>query len=311
MKHNRYDLAQSDVGPSIRTATKDLIKVLEKRCKTVVDYVQQLSTLWNNPAQRLQDVASTDNALMEELKGGNNSNEIDDHKSEYSALTAQTGASNISYASSVSHTSSRSGASTVSVLSNLSMSSNKSMNSTASSFGIEGIAHTLLSRGSVSAANATYDKNDNISRKKKRKEKTYHKGEGKDVWDLKKETKMCNSLWLYANISKLTAMVIELIDILILLNEKGDYELATLLQCTMDKYCQAVQASPPPVAPLYPLEWLSRRLMLSVQYFQDRSNPEEVTTKTGETYWEKSAQGIQVWLKARKITLIDSNNKTL
>ena len=310
MKHNRYDLAQSDVGPGIRAATKDLIKVLEKRSKVVVEYVQQLSTLWNNPGQRLQDVASTDNALMEELKGSHNSNEIDDHKSEYSALTAQTGASNISYASSVSHTSSRSGASTVSVLSNLSM-SNQSMKSTTSSFGIEGIAHTLLSRGSVAGANANYDKNDNISRKKKRKEKTYHKGEGRDVWDLKKETKMCNSMWLYANIAKLTAMVIELIDILILLNEVGDYELATLLQCTMDKYCQVVQANSPPVAPLYPLEWLSRRLMLSVQYFQDRSNTEEVNTKTNETYWEKSAQGIQVWLKARKITLIDSNSKNL
>lgn len=311
MKSNRHDLVQSDVGPSIRTATKDLMKVLDKRCKVLVEYVQQLSVLWSNPAQRLQDVASTDNALMEELKGGNNSNEFDDHKSEYSALTAQTGASNISYASSVSHSSSRSGTSTVSVLSNLSMTSNRSASSSASSFGIEGIAHTLLSRGTVTAANTNYDKNDNILRKKKRKEKTYHKGEGKDVWDLKKEAKMCNSMWLYANISKLSAIVMELIDILVLLNEKGDYELATALQCAMDKYSQVVQANPPSMAPLYPLDWLSRRLMLSVQYFQDRSNSEDNNTKASETYWEKSAQGIQVWLKARRVTLIDGNNKIL
>lgn len=57
------------IAASARLAASDLVKVLPRRAEKVKVLVKELSGLWENPAERLQNIASTDITLMDELNG--------------------------------------------------------------------------------------------------------------------------------------------------------------------------------------------------------------------------------------------------
>jgi hypothetical protein len=46
-----------------------MITILPKRALKVKTLVEEVATLWENPAERLSNVASTDITLMDELNG--------------------------------------------------------------------------------------------------------------------------------------------------------------------------------------------------------------------------------------------------
>jgi hypothetical protein len=57
------------IAAAARAAAEEVLASLPKRAAKVRALVEELAALWSNPAQRLQDVASTDVTLMDELNG--------------------------------------------------------------------------------------------------------------------------------------------------------------------------------------------------------------------------------------------------
>jgi hypothetical protein len=57
------------IAAAARAAAEEVLASLPKRAAEVRALVEELAALWSNPAQRLQDVASTDVTLMDELNG--------------------------------------------------------------------------------------------------------------------------------------------------------------------------------------------------------------------------------------------------
>lgn len=293
-----------------------MVAFLQAKCAQHIDIVQELSTLWANPEERLQQVASTDTLLAAELLAPDKdaSDVNDDARSEFSAMSYQSYASNLSRTSGIS---SKSGTSTVSILSNLSLSSSTSSSSSIAgaskkSFSIKGIEHALLSRGTADTP-AGLTKSEATGKKQKKNERKKVKGEGRDVWGLRRECLLCNDLWQLGNIKVAAVEVKGFVEALLLLAGPGDFELACSLQLVMDQYSSTVQSNPSPIAPGYPSDWLGKRMMLSLLRFQDCSLERSVSTSSAAaavssksrltTWWEKAAQGIQAWREYRRISL--------
>lgn len=113
-----------------------MIAEMELRIRVYSDLIQELSVIWSNPEMRLEQVASSEPALMATLNGNEESNtEADESKSEFSTASRYTTGSNVSFRST---NSSASGTSCVSVLSRLSSASTAS---TQSQFSIGGLDH--------------------------------------------------------------------------------------------------------------------------------------------------------------------------
>ena len=310
IRSDRNDLLIEEIGPMVRTDCKETIKLLKHIEGRTEEVVSKLSTLWANPKERLEQVASTEPSLIAELRMLQGQNEYDDTKSEYSLQSNQTGASNLSSRSYLSNTS---GTSSVSVLSNLSISSSMSKATTTSSFAIEGLEHGLLSRGNIEKA---YIKGKHQKMSKKA-EKRRGRGEGgRDVWGLQNENSMCEELWNYGQVRCLVAATIQISEVLLLLGTSQDFDLISQLQTAVDSYTNILMLNPSPVAPGYPPEWLDKRLMNHVKHFQDineidntnenvenkfNNNSENSDIKI-ETWWETVADGIKYWRTIRKIT---------
>ena len=259
-------------------------------------------------------MSTTDAALLEDLQGGPTDGAAaagSDTASEYSAMTQQSVMSYRSDASSV-----RSGTSTVSILSQLSQQSQASQTPSTSSFSIEGLDHSLLSRGKAAqTANNPKDpsnpkekvhKRDNTPRGIKRKEKSKVRG-GKDVWGLRRETAVSDELLSFSNVAAIASNVTDTCDLLILLGGDANVFLATELHRALDTYINTLTQIPPPVAPLYPYEWLQRRAMLSVARYQDVEALKAAAAESGrdqrpsarpvdlESWWKIAADGIKKW----------------
>lgn len=217
--------------------------------------------------------------------------------------------SNMSLASG---TSVRSGVSTVSILSNLSRSSNTgSTVSDASSFSVRGLEHSLLSRGNAYDTAAGGKSAKSIEKKKKRHER-HLKGNkggahgGADIYNLKGENAWCVELCRHCDIKLVATAVVDLRDALLLLGDSlGDVDLASCLQREMTNYAGAIVATPPPPAPLYPVEWLRRKNMEYVRCFQEWPEATADTVQTVGTFsnttvssllwWRIAAEGIIYW----------------
>ena len=114
-------------------------------------------------------------------------------------------------------------------------------------------------------------------RKQKRRERKEGKGVGggRDACGLKKEASTCRELWNIANMGGLARTVRDLCDALLFLPPGGESQgegalsLAISLQRATDAFVVQLKAHPPPVAPLYPPQWLQKRLMTSVSKFQE------------------------------------------
>ena len=310
IKKDRNDLLMEEIGPMVRHECKEIIKQLKYMQERSIEIVGKLSSLWANPKERLEKVASTEPTLVVELRSMQGQHDYDDTKSEYSLQSNQTGASNVSFRS---HLSNKSGTSSVSILSNLSVNSTTSKHSTTSSFTIEGLEHGLLSRGNIGNVVKTKAKQQKISKKA---EKRRGRGEnGRDVWGLQNESSMCEELWNYAQIRSLVESVIQVSDVLLLLaSSSQDFELISQLQAAVDSYTNILMENAPPIAPDYPPDWLETRLMTHVKYFQDKSITNEIdntdnlidekliSNNSSKTWWEVAADGIKYWRTVRKIT---------
>lgn len=261
-----------------------MIAALPSRSERQAVLVAELSVLWADPHARLVQVASTEPTLVAELNGGHlNADgtvwkdvEGDDTKSEFSIVSRQSGAS---YVSTASRSSVRSSASSsVSILSNLSIGSSggKSQAST-SAFSIDGLDHSLLSRGTVKGPGGSdLGGKKEAPRKYKRRQRKTCKGEGgRDLWGLRREAAVCAELWTLAQVSAIARSAKDLCDVLSLfaLGDEGDIPLACELQRSVDVYVKCLQSQPPPVAPLYPPQWMGIRQLVTVCRYQETMFP--------------------------------------
>lgn len=72
----------------------------------------------------------------------------------------------------------------------------------------------------------------------------------------------------------------------------------------MDEYIEAISSTVAPQAPLYPQEWLDKRNMGVVRWFQNtpqNGNADLVTSKN--VWWRKAIAGIACWRNIRKTCL--------
>ena len=264
-------------------AATSIIEALPIRAARQAVLVAELSVLWANPSLRLTQVASTEPTLIAELNGGTlnpdgtvwKDKDEDDTKSEFSILSKQSGNSYISTASRSSVRSTAS--SSVSILSNLSIGSSGGRTVASTSvFSINGLDHSLLSRGSAAGPGSDVDGKREPLRKYKRRQRKIGKGEGgRDLWGLRKESSLCAELWTLAQVSNIARNGKNLCDVLSLCchGDNNDLSLACKLQKSIDVYVKELQANPAPVAPMYPSQWMQIRLMFDVGRFQEALIP--------------------------------------
>ena len=316
VRGGRGDLLHDEVAPAARAAAKELQSLLSSRNEKIVEYAAELGRLWADPVDRLNKVASTDPTLLAELSGVSAA-EVDETKSEFSALTMQSGAS---FTSDMSSASKRSTSSTVSVLSTLSLDSRQSSASavSTSSFGIEGLAHSLLSRGGKKDLLHAEPK-ELHGKRLKREHKNRVRGRGRDVWGLRRELQMAEEMWDFACVEGVARAVRDLLDLFLLLGGKAELAAASELQRAMDAHAALLQSQPAPIAPPYPPEWLSKRFMGKIRHFQEQGvtaaayseateggawdSQERVERGAVLTWWMAAANGIKVWLKFKRVVL--------
>lgn len=282
----------------------------------------------------MDNIASTEADLQAELqeKDDDAKDDVNDNSSEFSAATKYSTSSLLSSTSSI-----RSGTSTVSILSDISdktSASNQSVSSTA--FSIEGLEHGLLSRGSANSysgenrnANGKVYKRDRTPRRQKRIERSKTKGYSKDVWGLRREKELCQELYKYAQLKSYSKAVNELCALLVSANTAEDHALATTLTSNMQQLVKLVQNNTAPIAPAYPKEWLTKRAMTIVTYYQDPKQRLEgkvnrrfgSTAMTGardivltdaeveelvqsKTWWQYAKEGIEFWYTSKMLNLL-------
>ena len=202
-----------------------LIKYFKKRSNEHLALISELNVTWLDPANRLSLVASTEPALFAALNG-EEFNQTDETKSEFtsgSSFSQSTYVSNMSIYSDSSQNSMMSASSSVSVMSINSNRSNYSISSN-SNFSIEGLDHSLLSRGLANPTRKMDTEKSSQKKKKKGKSLREKRGEGrsesKDVWGLRKEYLACESLMRFSNIESLVATVDDLCNSLLFISEK-------------------------------------------------------------------------------------------
>eukprot|EP01039_Chlorochromonas_danica_P010153 gene10153-11236_t len=295
------------VEVAVQAGRKDLLDEVHSACRhcaeEAVDYIdevqrlyqrhtQHLTDLWKTPSERLDAMAAVDTTLSAALKAEAGEEEeeaggimglarglVDDSLSEYSAATAYSQASVRSAVSAMS-------SSTVSILS--AVSDNKRSiaeeKDASTSFSIEGLDHSLLSRGKLSSyeensqayGNKKVHKRDQSERRKKRIERSKTKGYMKDVFGVKQELEACEELWKIAtNLPALTSLLTELCTVLLSTQTWKDRRQAQRLQEKMEALIKTMQTVAPPYAPAYPFAWLQQRQMARVRSFQQ---PEALLT---------------------------------
>ena len=115
---------------------------------------------------------------------------------------------------------------------------------------------------------------------------------------------MAKDLYELGCVSDVVCCVEEVCDVLVFLNAAEDHALACHLQLAVDTYITLISNTIPPQAPLYPLDWLTKRNMECLQWFQH--NPEAVAPVAVEKmWWKMAANGISLWQKTRRKSLIN------
>ena len=80
--------------------------------------------------------------------------------------------------------------------------SSNTSHSTKSSFSVRGIDHSLLSRGGLEGDHI-HDLQFKGQKQHKRKQRSRNKGDGQDIWGLKKEGKLSSQLWALGDLQTL------------------------------------------------------------------------------------------------------------
>lgn len=319
LRHSRADLVD-EIAQTARIAAAELAELVPIRAQRVVILVTALNALWSAP-DRLQKVAEAEPTLQSELlklKCNDDDEVLDDDKSDISMASGRTADSFISRASGMTVAST--GSSTVSLLSTMSAASVASAASVSkqstSSFSIEGLEHSLLSRGSVQPWDL--DKNGKprkeTDRQQKRSQKKRIRGDPKDLLGVRLEGEQAAELWGCGQTRALAKAVGDLSSVLLLLGGSGDsgrtdLELACNLQAAMDTYCDTFTEHIPTQAPAYPAAWLQGRQMTAVCRFQSEVAEGIIE---GKSYELTAAEGIALWRNSLRLMVlsqqqVDSN----
>lgn len=323
-RHRRSDLLTEDVGGALRFEAKAMIRLLPERTAKQTELVEKLNDLWRDPATRLEAVSGVDAGLLAALRGEEEAAE--DTRSDfgggmsvYSNLSLASNMSNLSSASSASNTLSMLSDSLMSQTSAMSQASGvgyySSRKPSSSSFSVVGLEHNLLSRGNGDSSDMG-DSNDGefhpheTNKQKRLRKKKEMKGRKqtreRDVFGLKSEASMSKELYELGDVSSVATSVSTVCSVLLLVGGAENQLLACQLQASMDAYTSTIAAQTAPSAPLYPLEWLRRREMEEVRWFQaspENANP--LLTHVAEgVWWRRSVRGLALWNKIKKKTLL-------
>lgn len=311
--------------------------------------VTELNAFWADPELRMSNIVTQDSSLQQHLDWRRKAEEgewgeggaamdphnIQDGASEYSAVSQFSLASNISLASSVKSGVSRGSntGTTVSLMSKLSSMSSSSQSLQSlntgpkSTFSIDGVAHSVLSRGShKKEGKEAKAESDKMKKKNQRRDAKI----GRDLFKLKREGELADELAALADVSSMVTLLINLCNTLLLVNTPKDLELLASIMDRMGSFITTVQATLPVIAPDYPLEWLEKRSLMSIVLFQDKeqrslidfsklsSDPDAVVAAavhghavahvagTGgagpvhnavETWWEHVIKGVHLWVR--------------
>lgn len=72
----------------------------------------------------------------------------------------------------------------------------------------------------------------------------------------------------------------------------------------MDNYINVISSTIAPEAPLYPIEWLQKRNMEEVRWFQSTpENLNENDVNSQKVWWRQAVAGINLWKSSRRVTL--------
>lgn len=79
----------------------------------------------------------------------------------------------------------------------------------------------------------------------------------------------------------------------------------------MDTYIDIISTTVAPEAPLYPLEWLQKRNMEEIRWFQLNSveNMNSDHINANKVWWRQAVAGINLWKTTRKNSLIVTPGK--
>ena len=283
----RNDLLVEDIASSIRDAGRVVLDGLKARPMRYKVLVASVETLWRDSDARMREVSQFDPLLAAEIIEHSREFEDVDNRSEYSALSNYSRASNISV---------QSGTSAVSILSNLTASSSISEASVSSSFSIEGLDHSLLSRGSkTSNRGGKLRRKEAYVEKRERKQERKRGGKsGKDFSGVKAETENCMELWRFAQIGTISKYIQDLSDALLILGTRIDLNLIKSIQKAMDEYVDVLSENISIIAPSYPLPWLQKRQMEVLMHFQ---------SKEGEklpSWRQRVVDGHSIWRSTRR-----------
>jgi hypothetical protein len=110
----------------------------------------------------------------------------------------------------------------------------------------------------------------------------------------------------------------DLCELLLVLGGAEDLSLAAQLQTAMNQYVKQLSSNPPPIGPMYPLEWLEKRSMKSIARYQDAEammlHQQEQRRLNGDisrqvmntkppvaSWWKLAADGIKEWQVIRSV----------
>ena len=360
MRCGRQDLLNDDVNRAVRQAAYEFVIGLKKVENSVKETVQMLEELWNEPEKRLAAARESDAEIARELdwlEGGGDADEYDpskvdgegadtdDTKSEFSMASMRSDLSFVSGLSTVlseisglsaassSSRASRAGSATVSVLSEMKLDKKSSVGGAnnsdgqGSSFSINGLEHSLLSRGSGKydaslGGRAAWEDNgeEQLSKRQlRRKHRALtkpHSSLFKDTLGFAKESKACQELYRLAHVYRIASKCIEVCRVLLLVGGAHATELAARVQRAMDSYTETLRSHPPPVAPLYPRKWLASKDMTILRKFQETTNGGDAaavkkweSTHAGASigtasFWALAAEGISSWHTKQRLAAL-------
>jgi hypothetical protein len=301
LRANRLDILEGDIAEVLSRGAVCMVEILEARVLRQVALVKELEGLWADPEARVKLVADTEPAAAEI----NRKREAADRET-----VADDNGSDFSYASRMSEQSQRSGMSTVSVLSNLSLSSAVTASSVSekSEFSIEGMEHSLLSRGKGGVLDITGE----TTKQRKARIRSERKNNGRQVpkgrrdpLGLKREEEVCRQLWeLSVSIAAVVGVAADLCDALLVLGGSAAVAGVAKVHAMLNTFAEKTQGSVAPVAPSYPDAWLLHFAMPTVARFQLK--PEDLDGSKRESpagAWVPSANA---WVAAPVVPVPDA-----
>lgn len=189
---------------------------------------------------------------------------------------------------------------------------------------ISNVFYFITCRSLLSRGTATYVQKEKLTdrqRKKKERKATRSRGEGKDTWGLRRECAICEEVWKLADVDYVVLEVSRICEALLLIGTidlESCSVLASKLQLATDTYVRHICSIEPPLAPLYPIEWLEKRNMAVIQKFQkacsftsdNLGGSKQQSSISSTEVLNLVERGITIWDAAKLVSLsTDASSK--